>query len=332
MRRTVGVALLAVAAFVTQGFAAGVEELQGKLQQIRQHFPGDMAVYMKNLSTGAEIALDADRVYETFSVIKVAIMVEVLRQVEKGNFSLADRIALKTSDARWPSGVLYALDAGLQPTVKDLLTLMIIVSDNAATDILAGKVGRANVTKTMRELGFPKTMIEFSDLDYDRVWLGFLDPRFRKASAEEVMHFAFEKYTEAQVQGAFRRAIYESTTYFGHSTARETGGLFERMARGKLVSPKASELMLEILKKQQVNNRFPRYLRDVTVAHKTGDGQPFIANDAGVLWVKGQPFVLVVFTGRHRGETAALHDPIARVAALVVRHYGGELSPDFTTQ
>ena len=87
--------------------------------------------------------------------------------------------------------------------------------------------------------------------------------------------------------------------------------------------------MLAILKKQQVNDRFPRYLRDVSLAHKTGDGQPFIANDAGILWVKNQPIVLVVFTAHHRGETAALHEAIARVAALVARQYGATLAPNF---
>ena len=101
------------------------------------------------------------------------------------------------------------------------------------------------------------------------------------------------------------------------------------MATGKLISKNASNLLLSILEKQQVNDRFPRYLEDVRIAHKTGDGQPFIANDAGMIWVKNQPIILVVFTGHHRGRTAALHDDIARVAALVVRHYGGRLSPDF---
>jgi beta-lactamase class A len=83
------------------------------------------------------------------------------------------------------------------------------------------------------------------------------------------------------------------------------------------------------MEKQQVNDRFPRYLEDVRIAHKTGDGQPFIANDAGLMWVKNQPIVLVVFTGHHRGQTAALHDDIARVAALVVKHYGAKLLSDF---
>jgi beta-lactamase class A len=299
---------------------------------VRGGFHGQMAVYMKNLTTGEEIALDADRVQETFSVIKVPIMTEVLRQAESGAFSLSDRLELKADDRRWPSGVLYALDPGLRPTIKDLLTLMITISDNVATDMLGDKVGRAKVTKTMHGLGLEKTTIEHSDLDWDRTWLGTLDPRFRNAPVEEVMRFPFEKYTDAQVDEAFRHVIEDTNMYFGHSTARDMGYLFEKMARGELVSKKASELMLDLLKKQQVNNRFPRYLRGITVAHKTGDGQPWVANDAGILWVKDQPIVLVVFTGHDRLETPALHDAIARVAAYVVRHYGGQLSPDFKEQ
>ena len=323
------VALILSGAFAPPALAGDTKKLEQELARIRQKFPGEMAVYMKNLATGEEIALDADRVYETFSVIKVPIMAEILRQAEAGKFSLSDRITLKAADARWPSGVLYTMEPGLQPTIRDLLTLMVIISDNTATDLLGDKAGRANVTQFMRSLGLTKTTIEFSDGEWDHVWLGMLDPRFRNGTNEEVMKFPFGKYTGAQVREAFRKTIYESDMYFGHSTAREMGKVFELMARGELVSKAASDLMLSILRKQQVNNRFPRYLRDVDIAHKTGDGQPFIANDAGILWVKDQPIVLVVFTGRHRGETSTLHEAVARVAALVARHYGAALSSEF---
>jgi hypothetical protein len=52
-----------------------------------------------------------------------------------------------------------------------------------------------------------------------------------------------------------------------------------------------------------------------------------VGDDAGILWVKGQPIVLVVFTGHHRGTTEELHDAVARVAATVVAHYGGAVAP-----
>jgi len=303
--------------------------LRIQLDQIRAGFPGDMSIYMKNLSTGDEVAFDSDKVFETFSVIKLAIAAEVMHQVEQGKFSLSDRIPLTAANERLPSGVLYALEPGLTPTVKDLLTLMIIISDNEATDVLADKVGRDKVTAYVHSLGLTNTYIEFSDLDWDRTWLGTLVPSYRHASGDETVNFPFENYTDQRVQEAFGHTIYDAGIYFGHSTTRDIGRLLEMLANGKLVSKKASDLILSIMEKQQVNDRFPRYLQNVRIAHKTGDGQPFIANDAGILWVNDQPIVLVVFTGRHRGSTAALHDAVARVAAYVVSHYGGEVSSDF---
>jgi N-acetylated-alpha-linked acidic dipeptidase len=305
------------------------QSLQNRLENIRNQFPGDMSVYMKNLASGEEIALDSDTVYETFSVIKLAIASELMHQVETGKFSLSDRVSLNAGNERLPSGVLYTMDPGLAPTVRDLLTLMIIISDNEATDALGDKVGRASVTAYMHSLGLEKTSIQFSDLDWDRTWLGTLDPSYRSASGDQTVNFPFDKYSGALVQQAFGHTIYDAGIYFGHSTTREIGHLLEMMVSGKLVSKQSSDLILGTMEKQQVNDRFPRYLRDIRIAHKTGDGQPFIANDAGVIWVNGNPIVLVVFTGHHRGDTAALHESIARIAALVVKHYGGQVSAEF---
>jgi beta-lactamase class A len=309
-----------------------LEQLKSQLQKIRQGFPGDMAIYMKNLKTGEEIALDADSIYETFSVIKISIMATVLRDAEAGKFSLDDRIPLRAADQRLPSGVLYTMQPGLNPTIRDLMTLMIIISDNTATDLLADKVERANVTAYMRELGLKNTSIQFSDLDWDRTWLGTLDPSYKNATGDKTIQFPFDRYTEAQIQSAFGHTIYDAGIYFGHSTAREMGRLLEMIQQNKLLSKASCEFMLATLEKQQVNNRFPKYLRDVLVAHKTGDGQPFIANDAGILFIKNQPVVLVVFTGHHRGETEALHDALARIAALVAQHYGAQLTSDYKPQ
>jgi N-acetylated-alpha-linked acidic dipeptidase len=311
------------------GGKESLQSLQDKLEKICKQLPGDMSIYMKNLASGEEIALDSDTVYETFSVIKLAIASELMHQVQSGKFSLSDRITLSAGNERLPSGVLYTMDPGLTPTVRDLLTLMIIISDNEATDALGDKVGRANVTAYMHSLGLEKTSIQFSDLDWDRTWLSALDPTYRNATGDQTVNFPFEKYSGAQVQQAFGHTIYDAGIYFGHSTTRDIGHLLEMMATGKLVSKEASNLILGIMEKQQVNDRFPVYLQGERIAHKTGDGQPFIANDAGVIWINGEPVVLVVFTGHHRGNTTDLHESIARVAALVVKHYGGQVSPEF---
>ena len=156
-----------------------------------------------------------------------------------------------------------------------------------------------------------------------------MDGSYANAPGNKTLQFPFDKYPGNQVQDAFGKTIYNAGIYFGHSTARELGRLFEMIQGKKVVSAAACEWMLATLEKQQVNNRFPKYLRDVVIAHKTGDGQPFIANDAGILFVKDQPIVLVVLTGHHRGETESLHDAVARVAALVGKHFGARLSEDY---
>jgi hypothetical protein len=60
----------------TAGQKTSLKSLQTELEDIRSQFPGEMSIYMKNLSSGEEIALDSDTVYETFSVIKLAIAAE----------------------------------------------------------------------------------------------------------------------------------------------------------------------------------------------------------------------------------------------------------------
>jgi beta-lactamase class A len=274
------------------------------------------------------VAIDADAEYETFSVIKIPIMATVLDQVRHGKLTLDQRVPMRVDQRRIPSGVLYALDPGLQPTVRDLLTLMTIISDNQATDALADLVGRDVVTAYMASLGLGRTRLRFSDLDWDRLWLSTLDPAWAQAAGDKTVEFPFDTYPSAAVGEAFRHVIEDTGLYFGRSTARETGRLFAKMGRGELVSKESSALMIDILKKQQVNDRLPRYLGDgVAIAHKTGDGQPWVANDAGIVWVKGEPIVIVVFAGHHRGSSQDLRVAEGRIAAEVVHYYGGAVDP-----
>jgi N-acetylated-alpha-linked acidic dipeptidase len=304
------------------------QTLEERLRAIRNRVDGRMAVYVEHLGTGDRIAIDADAEYETFSVIKVPIMATVLDQARQGKLSLDQRVPMRADQRRIPSGVLYALDPGLQPTVRDLLTLMTIISDNQATDALTDLVGRDTVSAHMASLGLSRTKIRFSDLDWDRQWLSALDPSWKGASGDKSVTFPFDKYPAAQVSEAFRHVIEDTGLYFGRSTAREIGQLFAKIAKGELVSKDASALMIDILKKQQVNDRLPRYLGDgIEIAHKTGDGQPWVANDAGIMWVRGQPIVIVVLAGHHRGSAEELRIAEGRIAATVAHHYGGVVEP-----
>ncbi len=126
--------LLSAAGFAQQPAAAPLARLQSNIERITKSVNADWGIYIKCLETGEEITLNADKQMDTMSVIKIPLMVEAFRQMEAGKFSLEDKITLKEADKRPGTGIIRSLDPGAVLTIKDLLTLMIIVSDNTATD------------------------------------------------------------------------------------------------------------------------------------------------------------------------------------------------------
>ena len=134
--------LFAAAAFAQpQQPQPPLARLEANIQRVIKSVNATWGIYIKCLETGEEVAIDADRQMDTMSVIKIPLMAEAFRQIEAGKFALTDRIALTEAGKRPGTGIIRSLDAGVQLTVKDLLTLMIIVSDNTATDLLFDKVG-----------------------------------------------------------------------------------------------------------------------------------------------------------------------------------------------
>src|SRR5664279_539825 len=115
--------------------------LEGNIQRITKSVNANWGIYIKCLESGETIALNADQQMDTMSVIKIPLMAEVFRQLEAGKFKLTDRVPYTAESMRPGTGVIRSLDPGVQLTIKDLLTLMIIVSDNTATDLLYDKVG-----------------------------------------------------------------------------------------------------------------------------------------------------------------------------------------------
>jgi len=114
--------------------------------------------YVKSLETGEEIAVDADRQMETMSTIKISLMVEVFEQIKAGTFKLTDKYTFIERDSQPGTGTIQRLDPGAVMDVKDLITMMIIVSDNTATEVLYRMVGGPDaVNARMQTLGLKTT-------------------------------------------------------------------------------------------------------------------------------------------------------------------------------
>ena len=289
------VLLAAGAALAQRGPAPPLVRLENNIKRITESVNAEWGIYVKCLETGEEISLNADRQMDTMSVIKLPLMAEAFRQMEAGKFALTDRITLTDAAKRPGTGVIRSLDAGAVLTVKDLLTLMVIVSDNTATDLMFEKVGGVEpVNRLMSEWGLTQTRAT-----------GPADAWFKALRA-------------APSPEAFHR---EAKTPFGLSSPHDIGKLLEKMEKGEAVSKQASDSMLRIMRGQVYSSRLPRYVSGYAIPHKTGDFLPYIGNDVGVLESPSRHIVVSVFTAKHFGAGASLEDAIGRIAELVGNYF-----------
>jgi beta-lactamase class A len=273
-----------------------LDRLQGNIDRITKSVNAKWGIYMKCLETGEEIAINADDQMDTMSVIKIPLMAESFRQIEAGKFALTDRVTLTDAMKRPGTGVIRSMEAGANLTIKDILTLMIIVSDNTATDVMFDKVGGIDpVNRLMDSFGFKSIRAT-----------GTADTWFKALNA-------------ASDAKAFHE---QAKTPFGLSSPREMGKLLEKIKKGDAVSKAASNQMLQIMRGQVYSSRLPKYVTGFRVPHKTGDFLPYIGNDVGILESRDRNIVLSVFTARHFGVGAQLEDAIGRIGELVANYYG----------
>ncbi|MCX5790585.1 MAG: class A beta-lactamase-related serine hydrolase [Elusimicrobia bacterium] len=115
--------------------------LQERLETMSKEHRGRVAVYAKNLKTGAVVAIMADEPVRSASTIKLGILTEAFRQARAGRLKLADPVVMTENDKVQGSGVLTHLRAPLTLALEDVLTLMMIESDNTATNLAIDRVG-----------------------------------------------------------------------------------------------------------------------------------------------------------------------------------------------
>lgn len=263
---TVAVLLLAAHLAAAEEPVANQDLLRAQLEQrIAQRLgavDGVVGVWIKDLVSGDEISVNEDRIFPTASSIKIGILVELYRQADQGRLRLEGRHRVEESDRAGGSGVLQHLGT-VELSLRDIATLMIVLSDNTATNILIDKVGMDAVNATLDRLGLSTT-------------------RLRR------------KMIRPDDQAAGRENV---------STPAELGRLVELIYREKIVTPQACREMLEILaypKSGPLRSRLPQ---DVRVAHKTGglggvvndvgvvflEGRPFIVSAMSTLVSDPEP-------------------------------------------
>jgi beta-lactamase class A len=295
MRSLMVVSIVVASTMLNAQQLTPLERVKASIERTTRSVNATWGVYVKSLETSEEIAIDAERQMETMSTIKIPLMVEVLEQIKAGKFALTDKYTFVQADSQPGTGTIQRLDPGAVMTVKDLITMMIIVSDNTATEVLYRMVGGPEaVNRRMDALGLKHTRA----MNVPSRWF----PALRSAPTTEQF---------------YREGKYP----FGLTTPREMGQLLEMMERGTLVDKNASDLMLRIMRGQLYRTRIPRYVSGYTIPHKTGDFLPYVGDDVGMLEAPGRTIVISVFTGNHFGSGEALENAIGLVAKEVADYF-----------
>ena len=274
--------------------------------------PGVLGMAAKRLDTGTELAHRADDVFFTASTFKVPILVELYRQVDQGIIDPSRRMELTDANRSPGGGIIKELESGLRLTVHDLVMLMIIVSDNTATDMLYHLVGPDRLAASMRELGLEKTSLPMSckDLLYS-IYGVDTDDIFEgtRLVAESLAH-------GRTVAGADGLSEERSDV----SSPGDMVRLLEMLYRGDALSGPSTAAVMDILERQQLNTIIPYYLPPGTrTAHKTG-GVTGVRCDVGLVFGESGPYA-VALMAKQVTDRRRIDQALARVSQAIYAEF-----------
>jgi beta-lactamase class A len=319
---------------------------QGGLQRLLDaelaRFPAKAGIYVKHLGTGETAAVRADEMFNSASVIKIPIMVLAYRLAEQGKVKLDSRVEMRKADLRGGSGVLRYHDVGLQPTVRDLITQMIITSDNTATDMMITQVGGvAAVNAWLAANGYDKERLNLTIYDVFKRRYEYVDPSLKSLTPEELYALGSgdptfanmpkarfdsiqEKMRKPGVSDELNRQVNEEpSTWLGQITARGTARMLEAIETCTIATQPSCAEMTRAFRRQQSGARRLSHFLTVPVGHKTGDFPPVLANDVGVIYSRSGPIVIAFLTNAIREPYAETEDRMGRTTRAVVDYFDG---------
>ena len=201
-------------------------------------FKGKVNLFAKNLDTGAVYDLNGGESVSTASTIKIAVMIEAFSRVAEGKAKWTDELLVTKDKKVGGSGILHEFSDGLRLTFRDGVTLMMLLSDNTATNLVIDVLTADAVNQRMESLGFKDTRL------MRRVFGGGVSAEGKK---EENKRFGL-----------------------GRTTPREMVAIMEKLERGEVISPAASKEMLDLMKREQGTNGIWRGQWRVSKATKSG--------------------------------------------------------------
>ena len=284
-------------------------QLQATVEQIAAQHHGQVSVYAKDLKTGQTIAVKADEPVQTASVIKLALLYEAMEQIHAGKAHWDDKVVLTKENQTDGSGVLGFFDTPTTLTLKDVLSMMVITSDNTATNVAIDKIGLDAVNAEMGRLGLKNT------------WL----------------------YKKVGKPPSGPMPADQKKFGLGKTTAREMATLMERIVTCRLGDNDAPptdadhaicNVSLHMLRSQFYRDGVPRYLEPIdsseegsAIANKTG-ALDEVRNDVDAVATKNGLLILSIFTWDNKDQSWTDDNEAYLTTAKIAKAIVGTWAPD----
>lgn len=298
----------------------GLQALQREIARLAKVSGGVVGVTAIHLETGRRVSMNGTERFPMASTFKIPIAVQLLTRIDRGEAKLDQMIDIKQSDLHPGSGTLAGLfnKGGLTLSVRNLMELMLLISDNSATDVLLRTAGGAEaVTARMRALGIEGISVNRSTAQLISDWIGVanLPPEDQWTPAVFRLAFASIKPEDQKAAGKKFEADPRDT-----STPDGMAALLEKIYHRDILKPESVDLLLDIMRRCRTGEARLRGLlpQGTEVAHKTGTigGS---TNDVGIITLPDNAghVAIAVFLKSSQNDTSARERGIAEIARAV---------------
>jgi beta-lactamase class A len=288
---------------ISQASASTDSSWASEIRSLEETYGGHLGMMAKNLKTGEIISYNATERFPTASVIKLPVMAAFFSLAEEGKIDPAVRVIMREEDKKPGSGILQVLSDGKSLTLADAVRLMIVLSDNTATNLVLAHLGDTHQAQLQKVNEF-------------LVKRGLHNTR--------ILNRLYSVATKQNSPEGLRYGI-------GVSTAEDMVLLLEALYRKTLASPASCDQMLDILEHQFYGDMIPRFLPAVDckylqVAHKTGGIQETKV-DVGLVLSDRADFAVAIFVDKHPDHVEDDENLAtllaARVARTIWNHFTG---------
>jgi beta-lactamase class A len=238
------------------------KKMQKKIEELIKDYQGDIGIYVKSLKSGKTIAINADTVFPTASIVKVPILIGIMDKINKGELSYHqeliynDTVKYKDDDA-----IMASIKNGSKIELSNVIMLMLTMSDNTASLWLQSIAGTGTrINALMDELGFTKTKVNSKTVGRETIRLQY---------------------------------------GWGQTTPREMGNIFEQLYKGNIINDSASKKMIRVLGRNYWDEEAISEIPVTTfVASKSGAVDA--SRNEILLVMAKEPYIFSIFTKKNK--------------------------------